>query len=130
MKQKLQHFMADRYGMDGLGQFMSRLSLVLLVLGLFLSRVFYYAALVVLVLCYVRMFSKNREKRVQENYAYYGYRNKVTSWFSAKKQRFAERGTYRYFKCPSCGQQVRVPRGRGLIAITCPKCHTEFRKKS
>lgn len=33
---------------------------------------------------------------------------------------------YRYFKCPSCGQKVRVPKGRGRIAITCPRCNAAF----
>lgn len=83
-----------------------------------------------LLVCYIRIFSRNREKRVQENYAYYALRGRVTGWLSGKKKRIADSRTHRYFKCPSCGQQVRVPKGRGMIAITCPKCHTEFRKKS
>ena len=37
---------------------------------------------------------------------------------------------YRYFKCPHCRQSIRVPRGRGRISITCPKCGTSFIKKS
>ena len=36
----------------------------------------------------------------------------------------------RYFSCPHCRQQVRVPKGRGKISITCPKCGTQFIKKS
>ena len=46
------------------------------------------------------------------------------------KKRWAQRGTYRFFKCPQCRQTVRVPKGRGKICITCPKCKTEFIKKS
>ena len=42
------------------------------------------------------------------------------------KKRWAQRGTYRFFKCPQCRQIVRVPKGRGKICITCPKCKTEF----
>ena len=46
------------------------------------------------------------------------------------KKRWAQRSTYRFFKCPQCKQTVRVPKGRGKICITCPKCKTEFIKKS
>lgn len=37
---------------------------------------------------------------------------------------------YRYFKCPACGQKVRVPRGKGRIAITCPSCNAAFIEKT
>lgn len=33
---------------------------------------------------------------------------------------------YCYFSCPACGQRVRVPRGKGRIAITCPSCKAAF----
>mgnify|MGYP001122250664 CR=1 FL=1 len=33
-------------------------------------------------------------------------------------------------KCPGCGQKIRVPRGRGKIAIRCPKCNREFIRRS
>lgn len=130
MKEKLRHFMADRYGTDGLGQFLSKVSLVLMIFGLFGSRTFFWLAAVLLGICYFRILSRNREKRVQENYAYYAWRGRVSAWFAGRKQKMADRKNYRYFSCPSCRQQVRVPKGRGLIDITCPKCHNEFRKKS
>jgi uncharacterized paraquat-inducible protein A len=37
---------------------------------------------------------------------------------------------YKIFRCPHCKQKVRVPRGRGKISIHCPKCNTEFIRKS
>ena len=37
---------------------------------------------------------------------------------------------WRFYRCPKCGQQLRVPRGRGKISITCPKCGNQFIKKS
>lgn len=37
---------------------------------------------------------------------------------------------HRIFRCPKCNQRVRVPRGRGMIEITCPRCGNTFRKRS
>jgi predicted phosphohydrolase len=37
---------------------------------------------------------------------------------------------HRYFDCPRCRQRVRVPRGKGKISISCPKCHEKFVKKT
>ena len=36
----------------------------------------------------------------------------------------------RYYTCPRCRQTVRVPRGKGKIAITCPRCKERFIKKT
>ena len=37
---------------------------------------------------------------------------------------------YKYFKCKSCGAKLRVPKHKGKITITCPKCRTSFKGKS
>ena len=44
--------------------------------------------------------------------------------------RIKDRRENRIYKCPSCKQRIRVPRGKGKIAITCPQCRTEFIRKS
>ena len=36
----------------------------------------------------------------------------------------------RYFICPRCRQTVRVPRHKGKIAITCPKCKERFERRT
>ena len=33
-------------------------------------------------------------------------------------------------KCPKCGQRVRVPRHKGKLLVSCPKCHTKFDARS
>ena len=37
---------------------------------------------------------------------------------------------HKYFTCPNCKTVCRVPRGKGKIVITCPKCGGEIRGKS
>ena len=122
--------MAGRYGVDELSKFLN-IVLVLLVLSIFIrSGILYLLALGILIYSYFRMFSRNISKRYEENQKFvnFRYRN-VVKWNNFKK-RFAQRKEYRFYHCPQCKQTVRVPRGRGKICITCPKCRTEFVKKS
>jgi len=37
---------------------------------------------------------------------------------------------YYYFKCPTCGQSMRLPRGLGKVEITCRSCASRFETKS
>ena len=123
-------FMIGRYGSDGLNRAMSMASLVFLIIGMFGPRIFYWAAVVLLILSYFRMFSYNREKRYAENLAYYRATQQLRAKINKYKKRFAERKYYHYYRCPRCRQELRVPRGRGKIEITCPKCRAQFIKKS
>lgn len=123
--------MAGRYGVDELSKFLNIVLLVLLVLSIFIrSGILYLLALGILIYSYFRMFSRNISKRYEENQKFvnFRYRN-VVKWNNFKK-RFSQRKEYRFYHCPQCKQTVRVPRGRGKICITCPKCRTEFVKKS
>ena len=123
--------MAGRYGVDELSKFLNIVLLVLLVMSIFIrSGILYLLALGILIYSYFRMLSRNISKRYEENQKFvnFRYRN-VVKWNNFKK-RFAQRKEYRFYHCPQCKQTVRVPRGRGKICITCPKCRTEFVKKS
>ena len=83
-----------------------------------------------LIYSYYRIFSRNIPKRAAENRWFLAQRYAVQQRFASARTRFAQRKVYRYFRCPRCRQQLRVPRGRGRISITCPKCGTSFIKKS
>ena len=130
MKSWFQRFMAGRYGFDQFSAFLSVCSLVFIVLGAWLSPILYWAGLALLVYGYYRMLSRNLSARYAENQKYMVYRGKVTARFGKYQMRFQQRKQYKYFRCPGCRQELRVPRGRGQLEITCPKCHTRFTKKS
>lgn len=131
MRRRMEEFMRGRYGTDDLSKFMLAVCLGLLVLNLFTGQQFIYVlALALLVLCYYRMFSRNISKRYQENVKYLGYIDRIKGFFRKTGRRAKESKDYHIYKCPSCGQKIRIPRGKGKICITCPKCRHEFEKRS
>ena len=131
MKRRFMEFMSGRYGADQLSRFTLAVSLILLVLNIFTNlRIIYLAALIVLAWCYFRMFSRNITKRSAENQKYLNMVWKSKVKFGKFKNRIVQSKDYHIYKCQSCGQKIRIPRGKGKICITCPKCRTEFEKKS
>ena len=141
MKERLRKFMEGRYGADALNRFLTVCGWVLLLLGFVLSALDSKVALSVgsllvtlswalLIFSIFRTLSKNTSQRASENYKYFVYKNKVTGWFRRLKTRWQDRKVHRYFKCPQCHATVRVPKGKGNIRITCPKCKHQFVKKS
>lgn len=93
-------------------------------------RIFYVLALALLVYAYYRMFSKDLSKRSAENQWYLKKEMKVRGWWQRKKKAIAGRKEYKIYKCPKCGQKIRVPRHKGKIAIRCRKCGEEFIRKT
>ena len=126
----LRRMMYGRYGAD-------QLSLFLLVAGMLcsltgaLSRLtlFRLAADVLWLFGIFRMLSRNQERRRLENVRFMKWAGPWLSWLRQKRNMARDR-EHRYFKCPSCGAQLRVPRGKGKISITCRRCGTIFQEKT
>lgn len=112
--------MAGRYGGA------DKLNMVILAFGVVLSlvgalvRVPLLTLLAYLPMVWVlfRCLSRNTYKRYEEN-------RKFLQFFDRLKDR-----DHRYYRCPKCRQLVRVPKGKGKISITCPKCRERFVKKT
>lgn len=124
-------FMAGRYGSDQLNNALLLLGIALIVI----ARIFGWHwldmfILALLILCYFRMFSRNIQARYSENEKFMRWWRPVSNKLRGARSRFADRKTHRYYKCPQCGQRLRVPKGRGKIMITCPNCKTQFSRKT
>lgn len=131
MKEKLQRFMYGRYGFDELSKVYFAVVIVCMLLSIVFNSSFLYVfSLVLLVYSYIRAFSKNIAKRQQEAQKFRNLRYKQSVKWNTFKLHQQQKKIYRFFKCPNCKQKVRVPKGKGKICITCPKCQTEFIKKS
>ena len=124
LSQGLRHFMTGRYGSDKLNMWILGFAVICCVIALFVTGLpLVYLALNIL--SYGLMFwaifrtlSRNTYRRYRENRRFLMLLDRV-------KDR-----QHKYFDCPKCRQPVRVPRGKGKIAITCPKCAEKFIRKS
>ena len=123
MNAGIRHFMEGRYGTDRLSMVILTAGLISSLLASFIRR--YPFTLIFLLLSYGLMFwavfrvlSRNTYRRYQEN-------RKFLQFFERIKDR-----QNRYFDCPKCHQTVRVPRGKGKISITCPRCREKFIRKT
>lgn len=127
-------FMQGRYGYDELCLLLSVMAVVFFALSLFVPPhwLFYLIAFVFLALSWFRSLSKNIARRQKERYSFLKIKNKIFGFFRRIKNRFRDRKTHKYYKCPHCKVTVRVkkpPKGR-VISITCPKCARPFDKKT
>lgn len=131
MKEKLIRFMQGRYGADDYSKFLVSVGLVTAILSIFVKNGLLSALCwVILFYAYFRIFSRNVSRRYQENVKYLGYKGKVTGFFRKGKNTAEQRKKFHIYTCPSCGQKIRVPRGKGRIEVRCPKCSNTFIKKS
>lgn len=118
----MQRFMRGRYGTDKLNTAMLTAGFLVCLVGIFfkgpVSLVFTVVSYSLMILAVCRTFSRNTYKRYQENRK-----------FMAFLERIKDR-EHRYYNCPKCRQPVRVPRGKGKLAITCPRCKERFIRKT
>lgn len=124
LRRTMQRFMAGRYGSDKLNLLLIGIGFVACIVSMFFKNNLYVrlsltgVSYVFLFWAIFRCLSRKTYKRYQENRK-----------FLMLIQRFQDR-EHRYFDCPRCKQQVRVPRKKGKIAITCPKCREKFIRKT
>lgn len=130
----LQRFMYGRHGVDQLNLVMMLAAIFITIVENFVRGPVFFILFAVAVLLFVlvvyRMFSRNEEKRRQENQKFLTAVQPVVRWFSTMRSRWRDRKVCRYYRCPHCKATLRVPRGKGKIQIKCPVCKTEFIRKT
>lgn len=128
---KLANFMAGRNGPDAL----ARASLWMGVLFTFLEiitglGICSLIGMVFLLYFMFRCFSRNIAARTRENARYIALTAKPRTAWARFNTRWDQRKTTKFLKCPQCGQSLSVPKGKGTLKITCPKCRNQFTTKS
>lgn len=130
IRRSLASFMAGRYGGDQLNLFLIVLYLMFYVVFLFTRLlVFELLGTVVLVFTLFRTLSRNLERRRAENNRFLQIVRPLWRKWSAFRARAHDK-EHRYFKCPNCGQLMRVPKGKGRITVHCRACGAAFEEKS
>ena len=130
IRRSLARFMAGRYGGDQLNLLLIALYLILYVVFLFTRLlVFELLGTVVLALTLFRSLSRNLERRRAENNRFLQIVRPIWRKWAAFRARAHDK-EHRYFKCPNCGQLMRVPKGKGRITVHCRACGAAFEEKS
>lgn len=116
LKWKLQVFMRGRNGADELGRVTIYGSFILYIISLLSnSQILYFISLAGIIYSTYRLLSKDLYARREEN-------RKFTTWWETTRIKMSQRKDYKIFKCKGCGRNIRVPRGKGKIEVTCPMC--------
>ena len=131
MRSFLHKFMLGRYGPDHLCIAMIIFSFVLSLLHAIIG----YLPLLLLSyflfgLTLFRMLSRNIYRRRAENDKFIRYWWPVRTKIKRSITNLKQRRTFKFFKCPKCKKTLRVPRGKGRLQVTCPKCGEKCFKKT
>lgn len=126
------NFFGNRYGIDNLNIALIVAALVFSVLSRIFPQLWVFTAvgILLIVLVFCRALSTKQVLRRAENEKFLAFWYALRDWLRAPHLGRPGAGGTRTFKCPSCGQKCRVPRGRGAIAITCPRCRQDFIRRS
>lgn len=132
MFNRLQAFMLGRNGPDRLALAAFVAAIVVNVLSrIFLGNIILMLlSMLLLVYAIFRIFSKNLAKRREENYRFTNIWGDTKAAFSRWKERRAQSKEYKFFTCPGCKNKLRVPKGKGKLQITCPRCGLRFGGKT
>ena len=133
-------FFYGRYGNDTLGKVMFGVYLAIFVIYTVLRIVFniamptnviamtvltlsyFFLSTVLMIWIFFRMFSRNIGKRRRENEKFCGF-------FKLRRNKFRDRKTHVYRKCPGCKAILRLPKSKGKHTVVCPRCKKRFEVK-
>lgn len=130
IRQSFSKFMYGRYGNDSLNHFLIILWLFETIVNLFVqSLVLYGLGLILCIVVFYRMLSKNTVKRMRENAAWYDFSKNQKASARLLAVRIRDRKIAHFFKCPNCKAPIRMPRKIGKFNIRCSKCGHTFSKE-
>lgn len=126
-RDKLVKFMAGRYGVDQLSNFIFAVVMIIIVINIFVNSIILSVVYMLLWGWSIfRMMSRNIYKRQKENAVFLKLWNPVKGYFKLMKNKWRDRKTHVYKKCPKCKSVLRLPKKKGTHTVKCPKCSERF----
>lgn len=130
IREALIRFMAGRNGMDNLNMLIFGIYFIVFIISMVLhNMVVNYISLFLAIWFLFRMLSRNIYKRQLENEKYLEKTKGIRSYIKRQKNKWRDRKTHVYKKCPGCKIYLRLPKQKGTHIAVCPKCHKEFEVK-
>ena len=127
LRERIARFMAYRYGIDRLYYVLIVICFALTFINLFLrSYIISSIETILFVFAIYRVFSKNIYKRQRENEWLNKVIDKFKKFINLQKCKYRDRKTHVYRKCPSCRNNLRLPRSKGKHTVSCPCCKHKF----
>ncbi len=129
---RFQRFMYNKYGVDELNITLLWFGVIMSIISLFVPNTLLRLVMSYLPIgwCIFRMLSKNYSARRRENDKFLQIVYPIKKKLKKFKARFKNSKHYKYLKCPNCKMEMRVPKGKGNITVTCPRCKVHFDAKS
>jgi LSD1 subclass zinc finger protein len=128
---QIRRFFKGCYGGDQLSMAMTYASLVLILLGAIPHlEVLLAVAYVLVILSFLRMFSRKIDARRRENEWFLRKTAPLVTRLFQTRARFRNRKAYAYFRCPGCRAWLKLPRGAGSVTVTCGQCGRQINKKT
>lgn len=138
LRNTLNRMFYGRNGIDKLNTFLLVLYCILAVFNMFVLKIngrtllYIIIQLILVLLCILilfRAFSRKISARRRENYKYLSIKTNFFSYFSLCREKFRNRKTHVYKKCPHCRANIKLPRKKGSHTVCCPKCRIDFKVK-
>lgn len=130
-QRRLSEWLRGRQGPDDLAVFSVNLAIVIVLVNVFARTGWLgWVGLALVAYAMFRIQSRNLGARARENEAFLRALGPVRPWVQNPRAAWAELRAYKHVRCTSCRQRVRVPRGKGRLRVTCPRCKTKFEVRS
>ena len=132
LKYWLFRFFSGRYGTDTLnkaltwiyvgGVILYTIVTVFVPPSPWVGFLYFIISTLMMVWIFFRMLSRNIVARRRENEKFCGF-------FKLRKNKFRDRKTHVYRKCPQCKAVLRLPKSKGKHFVVCPRCKNRFKVK-
>ena len=129
-RERIARYMMGRYGIDRLYYFLMAVCFILIVINLFLnSLLISLLESALIIYAFYRVMSRNIYKRQQENEKFIKLADRPKKFINLQKCKKLDKGTHVYRKCPSCKNNLRLPKEKGEHTVVCPCCKHRFKVK-